>query len=129
MQDKTKDWAEKTIIISNFKIEEVANNLAIIKPACIDTWRGPGQHTNGVLSCRAITAFEALIGGDDKLDTLILPETVGNKHIQIELTKFTEKTLIMPRSDEIDKYQLGHKSVIYTQIFNIINDGSGLYNA
>ncbi len=129
VKDKTPEWAEKITSIPANKIEEVAHDLATIKPACIDFWSGPGQHTNGVQGGRAIAALVALIGGYDRPGTLILPNTGGNKHVEIEPGEFAEKTLRMPRFDELEKFPLGHKSGVYTQMFNNIIEGKGPYDA
>lgn len=129
VKDKTPEWAEKITSIPAFKIEEVAHDLATIKPAVVDAWSGPGQHTNGVQGGRAIAALAALIGGYDKPGTLILPNTGGNKHIEIEPSEFAEKTLKQPRFDELNKFPLGHKSGVYTQMFNNIINGKGPYDA
>jgi thiosulfate reductase/polysulfide reductase chain A len=129
VKDKTPEWAEKITSIPAKKIEEVAHDLATIKPACIDAWSGPGQHTNGVQGGRAIAALAALIGGYDRPGTLILPNTGGNKHVEIEPNDFAEKTFKMPRFDELNKYPLGHKSGVYTQMFNNIIEGKGPYDA
>ncbi|MGC8888159.1 MAG: molybdopterin-containing oxidoreductase family protein [Verrucomicrobiia bacterium] len=129
VKDKTPEWAEKITSIPAKKIEEVAHDLATIKPACIDAWSGPGQHTNGVQGGRAIAALAALIGGYDRPGTLLIPNTGGNKHVEIEPSEFAEKTFKMPRFDELDKYPLGHKSGVYTQMFNNIVKDKGPYDA
>lgn len=127
--DKTPEWAERITSIAASKIEEVAHDLATIKPAVIDAWSGPGQHTNGVQAGRAIAALAALIGGYDRPGTLILPETGGSKHVEIEPSEFAWETLKHPRFDELDKYPLGHKSGVYTQMINNIVEGKGPYDA
>lgn len=129
VKDKTPEWAEKITSVPAHKIEEVAHDLATIKPAVIDAWSGAGHHTNGVQNGRAIAALAALIGGYDRPGTLILPNKAGNKHVEIEPSEFAEKTLKMPRFDELHKYPLGHKSGVYTQMFNNIVEGKGPYDA
>ena len=129
VKDKTPQWAEKITSVPSYKIEEVAHDLATIKPAVIDTWSGPGQHTNGVQGGRAIAAIAALIGGYDRPGTLIIPNKGGNKHNEVEPEEETLKTLKMPRFDELNKYPLGHKSGVYTQMFNNIINGKGPYDA
>ena len=44
-------------------IERLARELATTKPALVDVWSGPGQHSNGVQGGRAIATLDALIGG------------------------------------------------------------------
>ena len=129
VKDKTPEWAEKITGIPANKMEEVARDLATIKPACVDAWSGPGQHTNGVQGGRAIALLTALIGGYDRPGTLLIPNTGGNKHIEVEPDESAKQTLKMPRFDELNKFPLGHKSGVYTQIFNNIVNGKGPYGA
>ncbi len=129
LKDKTPEWAEKITSIPARKIEEIAYDLSTIKPACIDAWSGPGQHTNGVQGGRAIAMLAALVGGYDRPGTLILPNKTGNKHVAIEAEEFAKETLKNLRFDELHKYPLGHKSGVYTQMFNNIVEGKGPYDA
>ena len=127
IKDKTPEWAEKITSISARKIEHIAHELATIKPALVDAWSGPGQHTNGVQGGRAIAILNALIGSVDIPGGMIIPGNSGNKHTEIEPEESAEKTFKMPRFDELDKYPLGHKSGVYTQLFNNIVEEKGPY--
>lgn len=129
VKDKTPEWAEKITSIQAHKIEEVAHDVATIKPSCIDVWSAPGQHSNSVQGGRAIAALAALKGGYDKPDTLILPNTGGNKHQEVEPNEHAEESLKIARFDESKKYPVGHKSGVFTQMFNNIVEGKGPYDA
>lgn len=125
--DKTPQWAEKITTVPAKMIERLAKELATTKPACIDVWSGPGQHTNGVQGGRAIAMLSALVGGFDRPGTLIIPDKKGNKHIEVEQDEVAAKTLKNPRFDESKKYPLGHKSGVYTQSFLNLAQGKGPY--
>jgi thiosulfate reductase/polysulfide reductase chain A len=127
VKDKTPEWAEKITSIPAHKIEKVAHELAKTKPALVDVWSGPGQHTNGVQGGRAIAILNALIGSIDIPGGMIIPGNKGNKHIEVEPDAIAEKTLKMPRFDELHKFPLGHKSGVYTQMFNNIVEEKGPY--
>ncbi len=128
VKDKTPQWASKITGVDPRVIERLAQEAATTKPACIDAWSGPGQHTNGVQGGRAIAALAALIGGYDRPGTLILPDKKGNKHVEVEPDEVAEKTLRQPRFDQLkEKYPLGHSSGVYTQMFNNLRKGEGPY--
>jgi thiosulfate reductase/polysulfide reductase chain A len=127
VKDKTPQWAEEITSISAHKIEHIAHELATTKPALVDSWSGPGQHTNGVQGGRAIAILNALIGSIDLSGGMIIPNAKGNAHNEIEPEESVEKTLKMPRFDELDKFPLGHKSGVYTQMFNNIVEEKGPY--
>lgn len=63
--DKTPEWAEEITSIAAATIERLAGELATTKPALVDTWSGPGQHSNAVQGGRAIALLNALIGSWD----------------------------------------------------------------
>lgn len=130
VQDKTPQWAAEITSIDPRTIERLAREVATTKPACIDAWSGPGQHTNGVQSGRAIAAVAALIGGYDRPGTLIIPDKQGNKHAEVQADEVAAKTLAMPRFDRLkEKFPLGHGSGVYTEIFNNLLNDSGPYDA
>ena len=129
VKDKTPHWAEEITSISAKKIEQIAHSLATTKPALVDSWSGPGQHTNGVQGGRAIAILNALIGAVDVPGGMVITVNNGNKHIEPEPSKEAEETYKMPRFDELDKFPLGHKSGVYTQMFNNIVEDKGPYKA
>lgn len=127
--DKTPEWAEKITSVPAQKIEQVAHDVATIKPALIDAWSGAGQHTNAVQGGRAIAALAALVGGIDRPGTLILPSKSGNKHVEVKADAKARMTLQQPRFDDLKKFPLGHKSGVYTQMFNNLAENKGPYPA
>lgn len=127
VQDKTPEWAEKITAVPAKTIERVAKEFATTKPAVVDVWSGPGQHSNGVQGGRAIAALAALVGGIDRPGTLINPDKRGNKHIELEADEQAAVTLKQPRFDELNKYPLGHKSGVYCQLFSNLAEGKGPY--
>lgn len=127
VKDKTPQWAEEVTTIPAKKIEHIAYDLATTKPALVDSWSGPGQHTNGVQGGRAIAMLNALIGSVDIPGGMVIPVNNGNKHVELEPSKEAEETFKLPRFDELDKFPLGHKSGVYTQMFNNIIEDKGPY--
>lgn len=127
VKDKTPQWAEGITSVKAKTIERLAHEVATTKPACIDSWSGPGQHTNGVQSGRAIAALGALLGGYDRPGSMMIADKRGGKHTDIEIDEATEKMFKMPRFDEKGKYPLGHGSGIYTQMFMNLLNGKGPY--
>jgi thiosulfate reductase/polysulfide reductase chain A len=63
VKDKTPQWGEKITSVPAATIERIAREFATTKPACVDVWSGPGQHSNGVQGGRAIALLAALVGG------------------------------------------------------------------
>jgi anaerobic selenocysteine-containing dehydrogenase len=57
----------------------------------------------------------------------MLPETGGNKHVEIEPHDSVVSTLKQPRFDEVSKYPLAHKSGVYCQMFENLAAGTGPY--
>ncbi|MEX2032105.1 MAG: molybdopterin-dependent oxidoreductase, partial [Dehalococcoidia bacterium] len=47
VRDKTPAWAEQITAVKAATIERLARELATTKPALVDVWSGPGQHSNG----------------------------------------------------------------------------------
>ena len=62
VKDKTPEWAERITSVKAKTIERVARDLATTKPALVDVWSGPGQHSNGVQGGRGIALLNALVG-------------------------------------------------------------------
>ena len=127
VKDKTPAWAEKITTVPAETIERLARELATTRPALVDVWSGPGQHTNAVQGGRAIAALNALIGSIDSPGGMIIPDKKGNSHQHIHPAHEVEKTLKQPHFDELDKYPLGHKSGVYTQLFSNLAEGKGPY--
>jgi thiosulfate reductase/polysulfide reductase chain A len=74
---KTSAWAESITGVPAANIDAIALELgnAYIKGAkiCIDTWSGPGHHTNATQGGRAINAINLLLGAIDRPGTLGMP--------------------------------------------------------
>ena len=129
VKDKTPAWAEKITSVPASTIERLAHDLATTKPALVDAWSGPGQQSNAVQGGRAIMALNSLIGSWDVPGGMMIPDRSGNKHVDVEAGAEAKKTLAQPRFDQLDKYPLGHKSGVYTQMFSNLADGTGPYEA
>lgn len=127
VKDKTPAWAEQITGVPAATIERLAQELATTKPACVDVWSGPGQHTNGVQGGRAIAALAALTGGIDRPGTLLNPDKRGNAHQAVVADDVAATTLSQPRFDELKRYPLGHGSGVYTQAFANLAEGKGPY--
>ena len=127
VKDKTPAWAEKITSVPAKVIERIARELATTKPALVDVWSGPGQHSNGVQGGRAIAALNGLIGSYDRPGTMIIPDKRGGKHAEVVPDDTAAATLVQPRFDEVKKYPLGHGSGVYTHAFSNLGDGKGPY--
>ncbi len=128
VEDKTPKWAEKITSVPARKIEQIAIEFATTKPAVVDVWSGPGQHSNGFYSSWAIGLLAALTGQIEKPGTLIIPNKKGNKHIEVHPDEVAERTLRERRVDfGKEKYPYFHKSGVYTEIFRNIAEGTGPY--
>jgi thiosulfate reductase/polysulfide reductase chain A len=127
VQDKTPEWAEEITTVPAETIERLARELATTKPALVDVWSGPGQHTNGVQGGRAIALLNALIGGYDRAGTMIIPDKRGGAHGAVKPDTVAAETVKQPRFDELGRYPLGHKSGVYTQLFENLAEGKGPY--
>jgi len=123
--DKTPEWAEKITSVPAKTIERIATEIGETakggKSVCIDTWSGPGHHTNATLGGYAITVLPALLGMIDKPGTLMEPFKIGNKHHGIEVDL---SSLKKPRLDgRGTKYVLGHGSGIYVETRDAVLSG------
>jgi thiosulfate reductase/polysulfide reductase chain A len=127
VEEKTPEWAESITSVPVRKIERIAREFAAAKPACVDVWSGPGQHSNGVQGGRAIACLAALVGGYDRPGTLVTPDKRGNKHIELEADATAAATLKEQRFDELEKYPLGHKSGVYCRTFSNLSEDKGPY--
>jgi thiosulfate reductase/polysulfide reductase chain A len=127
VQDKTPQWAEAITTVPAATIERLARELATTKPALVDAWSGPGQHSNGVQGGRAIALLNALIGSWDRPGTMILPDRAGPARAPLDADEQAAGTLKQPRFDELSKYPLGHSSGVYTQSFSNLAEGTGPY--
>lgn len=127
VKDKTPTWAEQITTVPAETIERIAKELATTKPAIVDAWSGPGQHSNGVQGGRAIAVLGALIGGYDRKGTMVIPDKRGGKYFAPEPDDTAAAARKQPRFDELSKYPLGHSSGVYTQLFENLAEGKGPY--
>lgn len=78
---KTAAWAEGITGIPAATITALGAKLgdayAAGKKICIDTWSGPGQHTNGTQGGRAIVSLHLLLGTLDKQGGIVSPRRKG----------------------------------------------------
>ena len=125
--DKTPEWAEDITSVKAAKIERLATELATTKPALVDVWSGPGQHSNGVQGGRAIALLNALIGTIDQPGGMINPSRRGGKHAKVKPDTTATETLKNKRYDQLETYPLGHKSGVYARMFANLLDGTGPY--
>lgn len=128
VKDKTPKWAEKITSVPAKTIERIAIEFATNRPAVVDFWSGPGQHSNAVYAGWAIGLLTALTGQIEKPGTLIIPNRKGNKHVEVNPDEQAEKTLKEKRVDfGRDKYPYFHKSGVYTEIFKNIAEEKAPY--
>lgn len=127
LQDKTPEWAEEITSVPASTIERLAHEVATTKPALVDAWSGPGQHSNGVNGGRAIALLNALIGSWDVPGGMIIPNKKGNSHQHVGPDDTAASTLEQPRFDQLESYPMGHKSGVYARAFANLNDDTGPY--
>ena len=127
LTDKTPQWAEKITSVKAATIERLAREVATTKPALVDSWSGPGQHSNGVNGGRAIALLNALIGSWDVPGGMMIANRTAEKHQAVKPDKVAKAGLAKPRFDELKKYPMGHKSGVYAQAFANLLDGTGPY--
>lgn len=125
VEDKTPAWAEKITSIPAATIEQIATEIGETakagKPVVIDSWSGPGHHTNATLGGYAIAVLPALLGMVDKPGTMINPNKKGSKHHHIDMNL---PSLKKPRVDgKGTKYILGHGSGIYIETRDVVLAG------
>ena len=78
---KTATWAETITGVPAASITALAADLGAAflanRKICIDTWSGPGHHTNATQGGRAINALNLLLGAVDDAGTLMMPLRSG----------------------------------------------------
>jgi thiosulfate reductase/polysulfide reductase chain A len=111
VKDKTPEWAEKITSIPAETIRRIAKELGTTKPVVVDSWSGPGHHTNATDGGRAIAMLPALLGQYDKPGTMLSRVAKGGKRRAFNVDK--------PKAPRIDglgtKYPFAHGSGIYTE--------------
>lgn len=127
VKDKTPQWAEEITSVPARTIERIAREFATTKPAVLDVWSGPGQHSNGVQGGRAIALVAALVGAYDRPGTLMIPDRRGPKHADVEADEKAKATFKNPRWDGVEDLPFGHSSGVYGRGFQRILDGNGPY--
>jgi thiosulfate reductase/polysulfide reductase chain A len=127
VKDKTPRWAEKVTSVPAAAIERIAREFATTKPAMLDVWSGPGQHSNGVQGGRAIALLAALVGGYDRPGALLIPDKRGGKHAEVEPDEQAKTALKNKRFDGVDELPFGHSSGVYGRGFQRLLDGNGPY--
>ncbi len=127
VRDKSPAWAEGITAVPAEVIERLARELATTKPALVDFWSGPGQHSNGVQGGRAIALLNALVGAYDRPGGMLIPDRRGERHVPVEPAADAIASLRQPRYDELPRYPLGHNSGVYTQTFSNLAEGKGPY--
>ncbi|MDA8240489.1 MAG: molybdopterin-dependent oxidoreductase [Nitrospiraceae bacterium] len=111
VKDKTPEWAEKITSVPAETTKRIAKELASTKPVVVDTWSGPGHHTNATDGGRAIAMLPALLGQYDKPGNMMSRQAMGGKRRAFNVDK--------PKAARIDglgtKYPFAHVSGIYTE--------------
>lgn len=119
--DKNPEWAEETTGVPADIIRRLAKELAVSKPAVVDTWSGVSHYSNGTESTRAIAMLLGLTGEIDGKGNLLLPERVQPQHRKA-LAKWPE--IKFQRIDGLGtKYPFAHKSGIYVEAREAILTG------
>ena len=103
LKDKTPEWAEGITSVPGVAIARIARELATTKPACVDVWSGPGQHSNGVqvgelLQCWPLSSVAWI-----NQEPSCCPTRVATNMGTATLTPEAAKALKMPRYDEKGK--------------------------
>jgi len=115
VRDKTPEWAEKITTVPAATIRRLAREVATTRPALIDVWSGPGHHSNGTQTTRAVAILGALIGGYDRPGTMIIPNKKGAKH----RGPVDGWDTAGAKGERVDgrgtKYPFAHKSGIYVE--------------
>ncbi|MCL4442121.1 MAG: molybdopterin-dependent oxidoreductase [Firmicutes bacterium] len=119
--DKNPDWAEEITGVPADTIRRLARELAVSKPAVVDTWTGVSHYSNGTESTRAIAMLLGLTGELDGKGNLMLPERVQPKHRKA----LAEWPII--KAQRVDglgtKYPFAHKSGVYIEAREAILTG------
>ncbi|MBI3912684.1 MAG: molybdopterin-dependent oxidoreductase [Chloroflexi bacterium] len=124
--EKSPEWAEQITTVPAANIRKLAFELGTTKPALVDVWSGPGQHSNAVQGGRAIALLNVLLGNVDKPGTMMNPERRGNARQAPK--KPALDSLKQPRLDgHLTKYPFSHGSGIYTETLDNLRLGKGAY--
>ncbi len=128
--DKTPEWAEKITSVPASTMRRMAREMGEMRPAVVDVWSGPGQHSNAVQGGRAIALLNALLGNIDRPGGMMNPERNGNAHQKVHPAANWPDgpcRLDQPRLDNLSLYPFGHSSGVYTEALRSIADGSAAY--
>ena len=121
VKDKTPEWAEGITGITADTIRRIARELATSKAAVIDTWSGPGHHSNATDGTRAIALLSALLGYIDQPGTLMYADRKGPKRRSADPAW---PKITTPRLDGLKtKYPFAHESGIYVETREAILSG------
>jgi len=121
--DATPEWAEAITSIPARTTERIGHELGMTRPALVDVWSGPGQHTNGVQGGRAIAMLNALVGTFDRPGGMMIPDKRGAKHASVT----PDTPITAERFDGLSDLPWGHSSGVYGRGFQRLLDGSGPY--
>ena len=119
----TPAWAEKITTVPARTIERIAHELGTTRPALVDVWSGPGQHSNGVQGGRAVALLNGLLGTLDQPGGMMIPDKSGSKWNQA----VPEAPITAARFDGLGDLPWGHGSGVYGRGFQRLLDGSGPY--
>lgn len=124
--EKSPEWTEQVTSVPAAHIRKLAFELGTTKPALVDVWSGPGQHSNAAQGGRAIALLNVLLGNVDKPGTMINPDRKGNTRQAPK--KPALDSLKQPRLDgHGTKYPFSHGSGIYTETLDNLRQGKGAY--
>jgi len=121
--NRTPQWAESITSVPAATIERLGQQLGMARPALVDVWSGPGQHSNGVQGGRAIALLNALVGTFDRPGGMMIPDKRGSKWSQAT----PEKAIEAKRFDGLEDFPWGHSSGVYGRGFQRLLDGNGPY--
>ncbi|MBI4770611.1 MAG: molybdopterin-dependent oxidoreductase [Chloroflexi bacterium] len=120
--DKTPEWAEQITDVPAATIRRMARDMANLRPAVVDVWSGPGQHSNAVQGGRAIALLNVLLGSVDRSGGMMNPERKGPAKQPAHGPKIEQ-----PRLDNLSLYPFGHGSGVYTEVLDSIANGAAAY--
>ncbi len=125
---KDPNWAEGKTGVPAATIVSLAREIGESSnyPAVIDTWSGPGHHTNGTQGGRAISALLALTGQIGNKGNAVFTNRLGPS--ARTATNTHDASLSRPRIDGLGKplsqngFPLGHGSGIVLRARDVIYD-------
>lgn len=128
---KDAAWAEKVTGIPAGDIDALATKLETAfsagKKILIDSWSGPGHHTNATQSGRAIAALGLLLGGVDKPGGLVFPKRSGpGRRSSSALGSPVKEKWRVDGRDDISVPQSDGSKKTYTKKY-LYSHGSGIY--